>query len=216
MRISHRFRLVYFSIPKTGSESVRALLDPVSDEKIVTFPDVDERTPFHSHMRPYDVRTVFCKKGWEFDAYLKIATVRNPWARLASLYRMMCRNRGDQWKGTFSDWIQTLDPTGRSTSHMPEKWYAHGTMSMTNFLSDPEGQLLVDQVFRVEDQSAALSEMIATRVGEDLVEQGLAHRNKAEHPYNWQTMYSVQDQNRVADLYSDDVERFGYAFENQV
>src|SRR6056297_1670315 len=213
MRICHRSRIIYFSIPKTGSESVRSLLDDINEEKIVTFPEINSRNQFYSHMRPHEVQTVFLKKGWDFEKYFKIATVRNPWSRLASLYKMVCRNRGDQWQGAFSDWIQTLDPTGRSTSHMPEKWYAHGTMSMINFLSDPEGQLLADQVFRVEDQSEALYETVATHVGEDVTEQGLAHTNKADHPYDWQKMYSPQDRGKVAELYADDIERFGYAFE---
>lgn len=86
-------------------------------------------------------------KGWNFDGYYKFATVRNPLARLASLYNMTRRNWGEQWDVSFSEWIKSLDPTGRSTSNMSEKWYAHGTMSMVKFLSGQNGNILVDTVF---------------------------------------------------------------------
>lgn len=213
MRISNRFHLIYFSIPKTGSEAVRSFLDPVSEEKIVKFPDVDAITPFHSHMRPFEAARVFGEKGWTFDAYFRIATVRNPWSRLASLYKMVCRNRGEQWAGSFSDWIQTLDPTGRSTSHMPEKWYAHGTMSMTRFLSDLEGRIMVDQVFRIEDQIDAMHHVIKERVGAHHLQHPVGHKNKADQPYDWRSMYTVRDRKSIAELYSDDIERFGYTFD---
>jgi len=216
MRISHEFKLIYFSIPKTGSEAIRSLLDPVSEEDIVTFPDVCEMTPFHSHMRPYDTRHVFASRGWPFERYLRFATVRNPWARLASLYKMVCRNCGDQWGGSFSDWVQKLDPTGLSTANMPAKWYAHGTMSMTTFLSDPEGRSLVDQVYRVEDQTEVLHDMITARVGADRVEQRVEHKNKAERPYDWRSMYSTDSRDRIAELYADDIGRFGYTFDPEV
>ena len=36
MIISHRYKFVYFSIPKTGSESCRKMLYPFLDEKVVS------------------------------------------------------------------------------------------------------------------------------------------------------------------------------------
>jgi len=212
MRISHKSHLIYFSIPKTGSESVREFLDPISEEKIVHFTEISESTPFYSHMRPCEVKNVFFKKGWNFDVYMRVATVRNPWARLASLYKMMCRNWGDRWQGTFAEWVYGLDPTGRSTNHMPEKWYAHGLMSMTNFLSDKNGELMVDRIFRIEDQTTDFHTLLITRAGAPLNEQRLMHTNQAEQSYEWQTMYSKETQAHVAELYADDIARFGYTF----
>ena len=58
MRISHAGRFVFYSIPKTGSESVRRWLDPVSDEVIGTFRQVCDDRPFYSHMRPVEVHEV--------------------------------------------------------------------------------------------------------------------------------------------------------------
>jgi hypothetical protein len=213
MRISHTLRIVYFSIPKTGSETIRNLLDPVSDEEIVRFPEINEKAPFYSHMRPCAARNTFNHKGWDFNDYHRFATVRNPWARLASLYKMTCRNWGQQWNISFSKWIEALDPSGHSTADMPEKWYAHGTMSMVKFLSDQNGNLLVNRVFRIEDQAEALYTDICARVGLVRIQHGLGHKNRASRPYDWRAMYSLADRRIISDLYADDIEHFGYSYE---
>jgi len=191
---------------------VRSLLDDINEEKIVTFPEINSRNQFYSHMRPHEVQTVFLKKGWDFEKYFKIATVRNPWSRLASLYKMVCRNNKNERQTSFSAWIETVDPSGQSTSNIPEKWYAHGLMSMTNFISSPEGRCMVDEVFRIEDQKDALCRKIAALTGGQMAQQDLIHINKAHQPYDWREMYSLKDRERVAELYADDINNFGYFF----
>lgn len=88
MRICHAHKLIYLSIPKTASEAVRAYLDACADEPVVTFPETTPDQPFYSHMRPSEIRAVFDARGLDFDSYRCVVTVRNPFARLASLYRM--------------------------------------------------------------------------------------------------------------------------------
>lgn len=212
MQINHKSRFIYFSIPKTGSESVRKLLSPIGEENIVHFPQITNNRPFYSHMRPVEVQSVFSKRGLNFEAYSSVATVRNPWARLASLYHMTCRNWGDRWQVSFEDWVENLDPTGRSTADMPEKWYAHGTMSMSQFLSNNDGCLLVNKIYRIEDQGDALYRMLAARFNGHILRDAIPHRNKADKTYNWRTMYSRRTQKIVAILYADDIERFEYNF----
>ncbi len=55
MRISHRHRFVFFSNPKTGSESVRSLLDPYSDICGVPMWEMTAENPFYSHISPREV-----------------------------------------------------------------------------------------------------------------------------------------------------------------
>ena len=192
---------------------MRVLLDSISEEKIVTFPEVDSRNQFYSHMRPCEAQIVFLQKGWDFDKYFKIVTVRNPWARLASLYKMVCRNHKQEWQSSFSEWIGSIDPSGHTTSNMPEKWYAHGVMSMTRFISSPEGRCMVNQVFKIEDQRNILCRTIAERTGTEIAQQGLAHTNKSPKPYDWRIMYSLNDRKQVAEMYADDIKNFGYSFD---
>lgn len=217
MRISHNARLIYYAIPKTASQAVRTLLDPISDEPVVTYRNITAETPFYSHMRPCEAEAALRVQGRDFSGYFRFATVRNPWARLASLYKMATRNKAFQRPGAdFSDWLQTLDPSGAAYADMSEKWYAHGAMSMTTFLSDPQDGLLVDQVFRIEDQTGALQDALArqtARIGQaNQIGPRLEQVNAAPRSYDWRQMYSNRDRQLVAERYADDIAGFGYAF----
>ena len=44
MQISHRYQFIFFSNPKTGSETVRKILEPYSDEKILVYQQTTKRT----------------------------------------------------------------------------------------------------------------------------------------------------------------------------
>lgn len=213
MRISHANRMVYFSIPKTGSESIRHYLDTVSDEEIRKFPDVTRDHPFYSHMRPLEAKAVFDQRGWDFFSFFRFATIRNPWARIASLYKMMQRNKAFRSsRTTFSDWVSALDPDGKPRAGIQEKWYAHGVMRMTDFLSGNDGTLLVDRVFRVEDQLPLLQDEVARRVRGEVLNTPPRHINRAPRSYDWRQMYSDRDRERVAALYASDIRTFGYEF----
>jgi len=216
MRISHKFQFIYFSIPKTGSESIRKFLDPISDQKIVQFPEIDNNNPYYSHMRPCEIQSVFQSRDLNYNLYTRLATVRNPWARIASLYKMTQRNWGDQLRLSFSEWIHTLDPTGNSTAHMPEKWYAHGVMSMKHFLTDQKGQIMVDKVFRIEDQTDELFEAFSLMTSGRFLNQKLFHMNKADQAYDWRSMYCQEAKKRVGDLYAEDIDLFKYMFHNNI
>src|SRR5690606_27928408 len=89
MQISHRYKFIFFSFPKTGSESVRELLDPYSDIRGIPYWNISEENPFYSHISPAEVKAIFQKNGWDYDEYFKFTFVRNPWARLVSLYNMI-------------------------------------------------------------------------------------------------------------------------------
>ena len=114
----------------------------------------------------------------------------------------------------FSEWISSLDPSGQSTSDMPAKWYAHGTMSMTRFMSGPDGRLMVDEIFRIEDQRDALCRKISALTEGKVAEHDLSHTNKARQPYDWRDMYSSSAREMVAELYADDIRNFGYSFDS--
>lgn len=213
MRIVQSRRLIYFSIPKTASESVRDMLDPFADIPIVTYPKITRATPFYNHMRPAEALPALEARGVEVSGWLRLATVRNPWARLASLYHMAWRNRRFPDPDRFGDWLAGLDPSGAADRHRPEKWYAHGVMSMTAFLSDAQGRLLVDRVFRVEDQATALCATLSDRL-ETVEPLPLPRINQARQSYDWREMYDdPADRDRVARLYAEDIARFGYTFD---
>jgi len=139
MRISHRHRFVFFSSPKTGSESVRALLDPLSDIRDVPFALTRPDFPFYSHIRPIEMRAAFSRFGWKYDDYYRFVFVRNPWLRLVSLYRYLLRSDLPQ-KPSFADWLKASRPDGTGgggPDHV--RWLKYGTYSLAAFAGDGTG-----------------------------------------------------------------------------
>ena len=75
MRISHKLKFIFFSIPRTASESIRSALDPYSDIKS------EPKGLYHNHITALALRNHFNEMGWVWDDYFKFAFVRNPWDR---------------------------------------------------------------------------------------------------------------------------------------
>lgn len=92
MVISHTHKFIFFSNPKTGSESVREVLSPYAEEEIVSYQEVNKMRPFYSHMSPLEVKTEFESRGLNYDEYYKFMFTRNPFERLVSLYEMIYRH----------------------------------------------------------------------------------------------------------------------------
>jgi hypothetical protein len=139
----------------------------LNEAPVLKFPQITPEHPFYSHIRPVEDRAALAAQGYDYDSYFSFATVRNPWARLASLYRMTRRNRDFRpAPSAFPDWLRGLDPTGAADSSRPEKWYAHGVMSMSSFLADATGQALVSRVYRIEDQLGDLERDVRQQLPE--------------------------------------------------
>ena len=65
MRISHRHRFVFFANPKTGSSSVREVIDPYSD--VCPPRNYAMRTsenPFYPHMPPAEAFSILFIGGY--------------------------------------------------------------------------------------------------------------------------------------------------------
>jgi len=80
MRISHKYKFVYISIPKTGSSTVRYLLDNYSD---ISSDDPDWPSNY-IHPNAKQMKAYFGIKGWNWDEYFKFTVVRHPIPRIKS------------------------------------------------------------------------------------------------------------------------------------
>jgi len=232
LRISHRYKFVFFSNPKTGSESVRLMLDPYSDIHCVRFRQRTAAFPFYDHMLPVELREIFRERGWDFDSYYKFTFVRNPWARLVSVYaaildrgfagRMrdtanflsrLVRRRGlaPDIEG-FRRWVREVETSGRGGGGKPHHgWRQQGTWSIAAFVSDGEGNELVDGVIRLEDAATRLPELARELGLPDAGKLTLPHVNVHRHA-KYTAYYDEATAGHVARLYAEDIARFGYRF----
>ena len=86
MRISHKHKFVYISINKTGSTSIRHLLNKHSD--IIS---TGSQGDFRHHNTAQQLKDVFSKNDWDWDDYLKFTVVRHPISRIYSKYKYKLR-----------------------------------------------------------------------------------------------------------------------------
>lgn len=145
MIICHSRKFIFFSNPKTGSETLRAMLDPWSEVPIVAWNQRLPERPFYPHMSPVEAEWAFDSLGWDFSAYTRITTVRNPYPRLVSLYRMICevdglwqlrRSTGLGLPG-FAGWLRGTRPDGRGGGgRRHQRWRKFGTWSAQHWCAD--------------------------------------------------------------------------------
>jgi hypothetical protein len=215
MKISHRYNFVFFCNPKTGSESVRDLLEPYSDFSSTTYRQRTAENPFYSHMRPVEARDCFNALNWNFSAYQKFVFIRNPWARMVSLYEMIRQNTGQpRNRADFLAWLYTTD-SGKHGGGGEDwkRWRKYGTYSIANYAGDDKGEMLVDKILKLECIQEDLPKYLAD-IGLPAAESlTIPHKNQRSKEDHYSRYYDKQAINFVQSNYSLDIELFDYKFE---
>lgn len=217
MIISHTHRFIFFSNPKTGSESVRALLAPLNEEPIGAWRDRTTQHPFYAHMSPAEAQLSFADKRWPFEAYRRITCVRNPYPRLVSLYRMIAEVDG-VWKlrrrlglgqTSFPRWLQEVQPDGSGGGgRMHQRWRRFGAWSARTWTTDTKGNRLVTDILRLEHLDTELSALLADM---NLPVHDPLPRKNIRPPTDWTRWYSPHTRALVAGRYAWDLKRFDYS-----
>ena len=212
MIISHKYKLIFFSNPKTGSESIRKLLKPISEENIVVFRKTSSKNPFYSHITPLETRTIFENRNLKFTDYNRLVFTRNPFRRILSLFKMMTRGRQFDVE-LFNRWIPTIDNKGAGGGGNDlDRWLKYGTYSIYNFISDQRGTSLVTKIIRIEDIEDKLTEyLIETGIPRSVTDQPIPHTNHSgvieTNPLD---KYSDENIDIMLKLYGKEIKEYGY------
>lgn len=214
MRISHRYRFIFFAFPKTGSTSVRSILTPLSD---IVGRDVHHvsRDPNGSwsipaHISPPELASVFGEIG-RYDDYFRFVCVRNPWTRLVSAYRM-ARVQHPEYREPFDRWLLDVRPQGRGggqegAGFIP-RWERFGTYALDSFVCDASGRRLVDHVYRMEDLALVAEDLRARGIP---VSGQIGHEN-SKKPLDVDSFYTPATRSVVAMRYAKEIAEFGYTY----
>lgn len=192
------YKFVFFSYPKTGSESVRRAWRRYSERDIGKVTRL-QRPELFAHKPPRDVTL---PRG-----YRAITFVRHPYDRLRSLYAMICQN-DRLWRRfgppPFHDWVAALDPNDpRANGPAHQAWRQYGGCGAHYWLHTPRGQPKV-RAYRLEDMPARWPELCE---GLGLPLSNFPHRNigKTAPPTLDERSAKV-----IRDAYAYEFERFGY------
>jgi hypothetical protein len=141
---------------------------------------------------------------WQFDApawdrHFKFTFVRNPYARLASLYLMLNRNEPRITLSTFILSLVTGDGPFAKWSHLVETWPIYTI----------QDRIAVDFIGRQEDIDRDFRELCWTL---GLPYLGLGNA-KVAPKYNYRELYDDEARRSVAKVCERELEFFGYSFD---
>jgi hypothetical protein len=206
LRISHKYKFVFLANRRCASHSIRALLDSFSDVKGLYPPVTKEQFdvhPFWDHMTATSLRKQFEIHGWDWGAYTKFAMIRNPWDRVVSHY------------------LRALE---KKESHL--HLHAARAINFTTFLADqevqailakqrlipfsPEGEVLVNRLFRVEDMDVELPKFFV-EIGVP-IDATIPQLSSTQHGH-YSAYYNDDARGIVAEIYRDDIRVGQYTFE---
>ncbi|MEL6869582.1 MAG: sulfotransferase family 2 domain-containing protein [Pseudomonadota bacterium] len=228
MQISHTHKFIFFSFPKTGSESIRELLAPYGEVEIVPYWEKTEEKPFYSHISPAETKTLFEQRGWHYDEYFKFVFVRNPWARLVSLYNMQHFTRPPKgmrgklaawWKNrntpTFAEWLTNTQTDGPGAGGPDnQRWLVYGTYTLANYVCDATGHELVDEVIKLEEINERVPAVLQQAGIPDADSLAVPNKNRRPAKKRYQDYYDETSKTLVQQRYASDIERFGYTFDD--
>ena len=237
--ISHHHKCVFVHVPKAAGESIeRAFFTdlelPLSDYRELLLgsnPDPESGPRSFSHLAASEYVEFEHVSQATFDEYFTFAVVRNPWARVVSIYRYM------KIHVPFAHFVEH-DLSGSLWDY----WY-HFVRPRTEFVYDDRGNIIVDRVIRFEnlipefyevcDQlglprslprvntSGELEQYRYLRVRAQQMRRALRSGDlrrayyalRPKDSFNHYTdFYNDETRQRVAELYRSDIEAFEYTF----
>lgn len=185
--ISEKYGFIYTHIPKTGGTSIfsrRSSLHKRPEFKHVTFAG--------SHTRLRNLKV-------DISKYFKFTIVRNPWDRVVSLW--LTRTKQDL-SVNFSEYLFLILNRREPTTHVAnQSWW----------VSDDEGNLLIDKFYRYEDYEDTVKEIFKTTMNIDV--KKIPHLRRTKRMRNHRIYYNEPFQiEAVRRFYKRDIENFGYEF----
>ena len=207
--ISDRLKCIFIHIPKCGGTSLEtALWQPEEKTDANLFGGLIDKyhNPYQTgalqHLKALAVRHVVGRA--RFEEYFKFTIIRNPFSRAVSQYnyslesRFLRRYIGLNKRDDFNTYLRKI----HVRSHV--QWEPQ-----VSFLFDHRGRQMVDYIGRLEEIETAFAHICA-KVG---VTAELGHKKKSAKKIPWQSYYDEEAIAYIEDVYADDLEVFGYAFE---
>jgi hypothetical protein len=206
MIVSALYKFIFVAIPKTGTHSVRqalrAHMGPDDLEQVGLF--VQKKFPIpelaqlqHGHLSLAQIQPYL--RPEEFGEFFKFAFVRNPFDRFVSYCAFMTRQGGHFERDPKSVMRHFIDnPPWPHILFQPQH----------SFVIGADGELLSDDVGRVEEMQASY-DRIAARIGIPTATLDKVNSSKRK---NYRDYYDQALIDGVASLYARDLELFDYEF----
>ncbi len=205
--LCHPFKTIFVHVPKTGGQSIEMVflgkLNLTWEQRasLLLRPNRDpaKGPPRLAHLYANEYVELGYVTPDTFAAYFKFAVVRNPWARLVSEYKY------GYLKLPFKKFLSEV--VGKRRGVLSERHIE----PQVRYVNDRSGECLVDRLLRFESLKRDFAEVGRTIFGR---EEPLPVRNVSRDRRNYRTFYDGAARRFVAETYRDDIEAFGYEFDD--
>jgi len=225
LRISQKYKFVFFSKPKCATTSIRKKLDKYSDIYSA------DNQPYHPHTTALQLKIHFNKIGWDWNNYFKFITLRNPWDMVVSFYHYAKPdingiydweearagiNRQHDRLMPFEQWVLSKDikksfhfllyKNGKFHKNIWTNDFSFFTLN--NFILDENGDSLVDYIVKVENLKKELK-IAFDKIG--IPFRWIRKRNKSKHQH-YKQYYSQESKKIIEQEFQYDIEIGEYEF----
>ena len=164
----------------------------------------------HGHITPLEVSTIIKSSLEEFlvypfNDYDKICFTRNPWARVYSLWKMVGLHNL-RFKN-FTDFVDNLD---KILHYNPYPVVRHVINGTKHFISDSQGNIIVDRIFKIENTIEFMDYML----GKYNIPHGkFSHKNSRISNFpTYTSQYNSNTIKIIESRYQWEIDYFGYKF----
>jgi len=206
--VFHEHKCIYFHIGKTAGVSVeRWLRDEPRDARIADYASMFGWDPkegiYLQHATPSLIQR---EVGQEtFDRYYKFTVVRNPFARLVSVYYYLYDQHVKQF-GAFEDYVEALPSLvnskacAKGSHHIPQVYYTH-----------IDGENICNHIAHFETLPDSLTPVcnhlgLTTALPKHNIYRHKQRKNQSIDSYYTSSMTEI-----VVQVYESDFETFGYS-----
>ncbi len=206
MIISHKHRLLFIRIGKTGTHSLESALSGYGESLPLS---AAEFALFSKHIPAIHAWERVASRIW--SGYFKFTFVRNPWDLVISnlafnRVKLPFKTPFDPDRKITVEQVLELRAFWLERFHRGITWQE--TITQRGKITDREGRILVDFVGKVERMQDDFDE-ICRRTG--LPPSRLPHLNRSQRrPYRF--YFDDDTRDLVGDLYREDIEAFNYRF----
>jgi Sulfotransferase family len=206
----------FFDIPRTSSSSIKVELGQYFGRTFGKFNLIEEsfrqKSFFADHMLAVEMRELLGKPT--FDRIFKFTITRNPWDRMLSIYRYRQKVGQIPQNLTFKTYVIQFDsPRYVSTESASPFDHRNYYYSSLEFISDYNGNILIDYIGKYENREADLKKIAETIGMESLGKYCLQTAQKKSAHYS--EFYDAETEKIVGRVFAEEIERFGYVFEKR-
>jgi hypothetical protein len=214
MIISHKYKFIFIAVPKTGTTSIEAKLDPLNEVFQLSSEAMDRGS---SNIKHITLENLKAHTNKNLDSYFSFAFCRNPWDRHLSIYKFYKKSIKEWEKNTPPQWA---DHYQRYTN------LVGGFESFNDFVKSRPGwtelqthwlSKNIDFIGRMENIQSDFN-IIYDKIAkqncppEEKDQIQLDHLNKSNRE-DYREVYNNESIDIIAKAYKKDIDYLGYKFE---